>query len=165
MCGVGESEARRTVETVWRMEAARVVAAIAALVRDVGLAEELAQDALVAALEQWPAEGVPPNPGAWLMTTAKRRAVDAFRLRAKHDAAAAALARELSEAIDEDPGAGIDHVEDDVLRLMFICCHPALTSEAQTTLTLKLVATSCATGQANRTTSSRKPGRMRSSRP
>jgi RNA polymerase sigma factor (sigma-70 family) len=137
---VGDETTRAAIEAVWRLESTRLIGALVRIVRDVGLAEDLAQDAIVAALAQWPASGIPDNPGAWLMTTAKRRAVDAFRLRAKHDAAAAALARELSEAFDEDPGAGIDHVEDDVLRLMFICCHPALTPEAQTTLTLKLVA-------------------------
>lgn len=137
---MGDETTRAAIEAVWRLESTRLIAALVRIVRDVGLAEDLAQDAIVAALAQWPASGIPDNPGAWLMTTAKRRAVDAFRARAKHDAAAAALARELSEAIDEDPGAGIDHVEDDVLRLMFICCHPALTPEAQTTLTLKLVA-------------------------
>ncbi|HEU0182735.1 MAG TPA: sigma-70 family RNA polymerase sigma factor [Agromyces mariniharenae] len=137
---MGDETTRAAIEAVWRLESTRLIAALVRIVRDVGLAEDLAQDAIVAALAQWPASGIPDNPGAWLMTTAKRRAVDAFRARAKHDAAAAALARELSEAVVEDPGAGIDHVEDDVLRLMFICCHPALTPEAQTTLTLKLVA-------------------------
>ena len=137
---MGDETTRAAIEAVWRLESTRLIAALVRIVRDVGLAEDVAQDAIVAALAQWPAAGIPDNPGAWLMTTAKRRAVDAFRARAKHDAAAAALARELSEAVDEDPGAGIDHIEDDVLRLMFICCHPALTPEAQTTLTLKLVA-------------------------
>jgi RNA polymerase sigma factor (sigma-70 family) len=137
---VGDETTRAAIEAVWRLESTRLIAALVRIVRDVGLAEDVAQDAIVAAHAQWPASGIPDNPGAWLMTTAKRRAVDAFRVRAKHDAAAAALARELSESVDEDPGAGIDHVEDDVLRLMFICCHPALTPESQTTLTLKLVA-------------------------
>lgn len=137
---MGDETTRAAIEAVWRLESTRLIGALVRIVRDVALAEDLAQDAIVAALAQWPASGIPDNPGAWLMTTAKRRAVDAFRRRARQDAAAAALARELSEAFDEDPGAGIDHVEDDVLRLMFICCHPALTPEAQTTLTLKLVA-------------------------
>ncbi|SFR90559.1 RNA polymerase, sigma subunit, ECF family [Agromyces sp. CF514] len=131
---------RAAIEAVWRLESTRLIAALVRIVRDVGLAEDVAQDAIVAALAQWPATGIPSNPGAWLMTTAKRRAVDEFRRKAKHDDAFAALARELDEAVDADPGAGIDHVEDDVLRLMFICAHPALTAEAQTTLTLKLVA-------------------------
>ncbi|MCD5346958.1 RNA polymerase sigma factor [Agromyces sp. S2-1-8] len=131
---------RAAIEAVWRLESARIIAALVRIVRDVGLAEDVAQDAVIAALSQWPASGIPDNPGAWLMTTAKRRAVDAFRRRARNDETAAALARELEQTIDDDPAAGIDHVEDDVLRLMFICCHPSLTQEAQTTLTLKLVA-------------------------
>ncbi len=137
---MGDKTTRAAIEAVWRLESTRLIAALVRIVRDVALAEDLAQDAVVAALAQWPASGIPDNPGAWLMTTAKRRAVDAFRRRARQDEAASALARELSESVDEDPGARIDHVEDDVLRLMFICCHPALTPEAQTTLTLKLVA-------------------------
>lgn len=137
---MGDETTRAAIEAVWRLESTRLIAALVRIVRDVGLAEDFAQDAIVAALAQWPSSGIPDNPGAWLMTTAKRRAVDAFRQRARNDETAAALARELSEAVEEDPTAGIDHVEDDVLRLMFICCHPALTSEAQTTLTLKLVA-------------------------
>ncbi|GAA1960007.1 RNA polymerase sigma factor [Agromyces allii] len=135
----GDETTRAAIEAVWRLESTRLIAALVRIVREVGLAEDVAQDAIVAALAQWPATGIPSNPGAWLMTTAKRRAVDEFRRRAKHDAAFAVLARELDEAVEGDPGAGIDHVDDDVLRLMFICCHPALTVEAQTTLTLKLV--------------------------
>ena len=138
--GAGDLATRAAIEAVWRLESTRLIAALVRIVRDVGLAEDLAQEAVVAALAQWPSSGIPNNPGAWLMTTAKRRAVDTFRRRARQDAAVAALAHELSESVDEDPAAGIDHVEDDVLRLMFICCHPALTTEAQTTLTLKLVA-------------------------
>jgi RNA polymerase sigma factor (sigma-70 family) len=137
---VSDETTHAAIEAVWRLESTRLIAALVRIVRDVALAEDLAQDAIVAALAQWPTTGIPDNPGAWLMTTAKRRAVDAFRRRARTDQTAAALARELSEAVDQDPAAGIDHVEDDVLRLMFICCHPALTPEAQTTLTLKLVA-------------------------
>ncbi|HEU5287642.1 MAG TPA: sigma-70 family RNA polymerase sigma factor [Candidatus Limnocylindria bacterium] len=137
---MGDETTRAAIEAVWRLESTRLIAALVRIVRDVGLAEDFAQDAIVAALAQWPSSGIPDNPGAWLMTTAKRRTVDAFRQRARNDETAAALARELSEGVEEDPTAGIDHVEDDVLRLMFICCHPALTSEAQTTLTLKLVA-------------------------
>ncbi len=137
---VGDEATRAAIEAVWRLESTRLIAALVRIVRDVGLAEDVAQDAIVAALAQWPASGIPENPAAWLMTTAKRRAVDTFRSRARHDRAAAAIAHDLSEAVEEDPTAGIDHVEDDVLRLMFICCHPALTPEMQTTLTLKLVA-------------------------
>ena len=137
---VGDEATRAAIEAVWRLESTRLIAALVRIVRDVGLAEDVAQDAIVAALAQWPASGVPENPAAWLMTTAKRRAVDTFRSRARHDRAAAAIAHDLAEAVEEDPTAGIDHVEDDVLRLMFICCHPALTPDMQTTLTLKLVA-------------------------
>jgi len=137
---VGDVTTRAAIEAVWRLESTRLIAALVRMVRDVGLAEDVAQDAVVAALATWPATGIPDNPGAWLMTTAKRRAIDVFRARARHDRAAALLAHDLEEAVDEDPAAGIDHVDDDVLRLMFICCHPALTAEAQTTLTLKLVA-------------------------
>jgi RNA polymerase sigma factor (sigma-70 family) len=129
------------VEAVWRNESARLVAGLVRMVRDVGLAEDLAQDALLAALTQWPVEGVPDNPGAWLMTTAKRRAVDQFRRRERGDRAYRALAQEAGDRVDEDAIlAALDHVEDDVLRLMFLCCHPSLTPEAQTTLTLRLVA-------------------------
>lgn len=137
---MGDEITRAAIEAVWRLESTRLIAALVRIVRDVALAEDVAQDAVVAALAQWPASGIPDNPAAWLMTTAKRRAVDAFRSRARADQAVSALAHELAEAVDDDPGAGIDHVEDDVLRLMFICAHPALTPEAQTTLTLKLVA-------------------------
>ncbi|MEV1128892.1 sigma-70 family RNA polymerase sigma factor [Agromyces sp. NPDC049794] len=137
---MGDETTRAAIEAIWRLESTRLIAALVRIVRDVALAEDVAQDAVVAALAQWPGSGIPDNPGAWLMTTAKRRAIDVFRARARHDQAAARLAHELSETVDDDPGAGIDHVEDDVLRLMFICCHPALTEEAQTTLTLKLVA-------------------------
>ena len=109
------------------------------MVRDVGLAEDLAQDALVAALAQWPASGIPQNPAAWLMTTAKRRAIDQFRSSERRDRGYAVLARDQGDGEEIDIVGAIDHVEDDVLRLMFICCHPSLTQEAQTTLTLKLV--------------------------
>lgn len=137
---MGDEATRAAIEAVWRLESTRLIAALVRIVRDVALAEDVAQDAIVAALAQWPATGIPDNPAAWLMTTAKRRAIDTFRSRARHDQAAAALAHDLAETIDDDPGAGIDHVEDDVLRLMFICCHPALAPDMQTTLTLKLVA-------------------------
>ena len=128
------------IEAVWRLESTRLIAGLVRIVRDVGLAEDLAQDALVAALQQWPTSGVPDNPGAWLMTIAKRRAVDQFRRSDRRDQIYAAMAREQgSEMSEEDFLGAVDHVEDDVLRLMFVCCHPALTSEAQYTLTLKLV--------------------------
>jgi len=137
---VGEETTRAAIEAVWRLESSRLIGALVRQVRDVGLAEDFAHDAIVAALAQWPASGIPDNPGAWLMTTARRRAIDEFRQRARRDEASARLARDLSESVEPNPLAGVDHVEDDVLRLMFICCHPALTPEAQATLTLKLVA-------------------------
>ena len=131
---------REAVEAVWRLESTRLIAGLVRMVRDVGLAEDLAQDALVAALAQWPETGVPDNPGAWLMTTAKRRGVDQFRRRARVDQIYAALAYAQGSDVSEgDFLAAVDHVEDDVLRLMFTCCHPVLTPEAQCTLTLKLV--------------------------
>ena len=130
-----------TIEAVWRLESTRLIAGLVRMVRDVGLAEDLAQDAMVAALAQWPSDGIPNNPGAWLMTTAKRRAVDLFRRRERGDRAYRAVAQEVTDEVNEDTIlAALDHVEDDVLRLMFVCCHPSLTPEAQTTLTLRLVA-------------------------
>ncbi|MFI5430049.1 RNA polymerase sigma factor [Aeromicrobium sp. UC242_57] len=128
------------VETVWRLESTRLIAALVRITRDVGLAEDLAQDALVAALAQWPQEGVPANPGAWLMAVAKRRAIDGFRRRERQDQAYADLAERRGGDVVDDIASAVDHVEDDVLRLMFICCHPALGSDAQVTLTLRLLA-------------------------
>jgi RNA polymerase sigma factor (sigma-70 family) len=134
-------EIRRRIEAVWRIEAARLIAGLARTVRDVGLAEDLAQDALVAALEQWPSTGIPDNPGAWLMTVARRRGVDTIRRRVNFERKVEELGRDLSEA--EDPMADIEiepTVQDDVLRLMFTACHPVLSSEARVALTLKMVA-------------------------
>jgi RNA polymerase sigma factor (sigma-70 family) len=139
---VSATESHRAIDAVWRIEAPKLIARLARLVHDVGLAEELAQDALVAALEQWPIGGAPQNPGAWLMTTAKHRAIDRLRRREvigrKHDQ----LEREggdgddvvakLDEAIDDDVG-------DDLLRLVFTCCHPVLSSEARVALTLRML--------------------------
>jgi RNA polymerase sigma factor (sigma-70 family) len=134
------SDHQEAIEAVWRLESTRMIAGLVRIVRDVGLAEDLAQDALVAALTQWPSTGVPDNPGAWLMTIAKRRGVDQFRRRDRRDQLYAAIAyAQGSDVSDEDFLAAVDHVEDDVLRLMFLCCHPVLTPEAQCTLTLKLV--------------------------
>jgi RNA polymerase sigma factor (sigma-70 family) len=132
------------ITTTWRHEAAVLVAALTRMTRDVGLAEDLAQDALVSALEQWPGVGVPDNPGAWLMTTAKRRAVDHFRradtLRRKTEQLGQAL---LDHSREEDTmpdlDAQVDHIEDDVLRLIFLCCHPALTPDSRAALTLRMV--------------------------
>ena len=132
----------RTIEAVWRMESARVIGGLARMLQDVGLAEELAQDALVAALETWPVSGVPDNPGAWLMATAKRRAIDRLRrhqlLARKH--AELGYEAELQQALAEDPAdAADDRIGDDVLRLVFIACHPLLSTEAQVALTLRLL--------------------------
>jgi RNA polymerase sigma factor (sigma-70 family) len=138
---VSDQTTAEAIEAVWRLESTRLVAGLVRMVRDVGLAEDLAQDAMVAALAQWPADGIPNNPGAWLMTTAKRRAVDTFRRRERGDRAYRTLAQEVTDEVNEETIlAALDHVEDDVLRLMFLCCHPSLTPEAQTTLTLRLVA-------------------------
>ncbi|WP_406037388.1 RNA polymerase sigma factor [Micromonospora sp. NBC_00898] len=138
---MGESEARRTVEAVWRMESGRVIAGLAALTRDVGQAEELAQDALVAALESWPRDGVPANPGAWLMTVGKRRAIDALRRRQTEDRKVAELGRDLGgDEFTPDFDAGVEErIEDDLLRLIFVACHPVLSPIARAALTLRLV--------------------------
>jgi RNA polymerase sigma factor (sigma-70 family) len=137
------TDTHRTIDAVWRIESARLIAGLARMVRDVGLAEELAQDALVIALEQWPQSGVPDNPGAWLMTTAKRRAIDRLRrsklLERKH----VELMHEL-EAEQEQAGLKIeaaldDPIGDDLLRLMFTACHPVLPVEARVALTLRLL--------------------------
>ncbi|GLW45054.1 RNA polymerase subunit sigma-24 [Streptomyces sp. NBRC 14336] len=130
---------RGAVETVFRMESPRIVAAVARIVRDVGLAEELAQDALVAALEQWPREGVPDNPGAWLMTTARHRAVDLVRRRENYARKLAELGRDLSEAVLPEEPSGPGDIDDDLLRLVFTTCHPVLSTEARTALTLRLL--------------------------
>jgi RNA polymerase sigma factor (sigma-70 family) len=133
----------RAVEAVWRIESARIVAGLARMVGDVGLAEELAQDALVIALEQWPASGVPDNPGAWLMATAKHRAVDTLRRQARYAQKLEALARDpgLTRQADEpDLDAALDdHIGDDLLRLIFTACHPMLSTEARVALTLRLL--------------------------
>ena len=132
-----------TLNTVWRMEAPRIIAALARQVRDVGLAEELAQDALVAALERWPTDGIPDNPGAWLMTTARNRAIDRLRhhqlQRRKQDALGHEIEREqqaVQAAQQVDPD---DDIGDDLLRLMFVACHPVLGTEARVALTLRLL--------------------------
>ncbi|MFI7606700.1 RNA polymerase sigma factor [Micromonospora sp. NPDC049366] len=137
---MGVFEVRRTVETVWRMEAGRIVAGIAGIVRDVGLAEELAQDAMVAALEQWPRDGVPTNPGAWLTTVGRRRAVDLVRRQQTRDRVVDALGRDLDEHHTPDFDAAVeDRIEDDLLRLIFVSCHPVLSPIARAALTLRLL--------------------------
>ena len=127
------------VTAVWRQESARVVAGLMRTTRDLDLAEDLAQDALVAALEQWPRDGVPVNPGAWLMSVARRRAVDYVRRAEVLRRRTAELGRELQETDVSDLTAAVDPIEDDVLRLIFLTCHPALTPEARAALTLRLV--------------------------
>ena len=135
-------EARRATEAVWRIESAKLIAALARMSGDVGLAEDLAQDALVAALEQWPQSGVPDNPGAWLMATAKHRAIDRFRRDEVLGRKSGELARELERQQGEPPdlaGAMDAWIEDDLLRLVFVCCHPVLAVEARVALTLRLL--------------------------
>ncbi|MEJ7635032.1 RNA polymerase sigma factor [Aeromicrobium sp.] len=134
-----DPDLHRSVEAIWRLESARLIAALVRITHDVALAEDLAQDALEAALAQWPETGLPTNPGAWLMAVAKRRAIDGFRRRERQDRAYGEL-EQRKEDIVAGIESSIDHVEDDVLRLMFICCHPALSSDAQITLTLRLLA-------------------------
>jgi RNA polymerase sigma factor (sigma-70 family) len=128
------------IAATWRAESARLVGALTRMTRDVGLAEDLAQDALVAALEQWPGSGIPSNPAAWLMTAAKRRGVDQFRRAETLRLKTAELGHDLREEdAMPDLDSQVDHIEDDVLRLMFLCCHPSLTPESRAALTLRLV--------------------------
>jgi len=133
----------RAIEAVWRIESAKVVAGVTRVVRDLGVAEELAQDALVAALETWPRSGVPDNPGAWLMATAKRRAIDHLRKRALHRREEDELGRYLDDQFAlsaPDVDAALDDaIGDDLLRLMFVACHPVLATQARVALTLKVV--------------------------
>ncbi|MEV8336590.1 RNA polymerase sigma factor [Streptomyces niveus] len=129
------------VEAVFRIEQARIIAAVARVVRDVGIAEELAQDALVAALEQWPESGVPDNPGAWLMATARRRAIDLVRRRETYARKLAEVGRTLEDTgpPPEPAEADADEIDDDLLRLVFVSCHPVLSTEARVALTLRLL--------------------------
>ena len=140
-----KSDLHGRIDAVWRIEAPRIIGAVARLVRDVGLAEELAQDALVAALEHWPAGGIPDNPGAWLMATARNRALDTLRQKALHlrkqqelgadaDARGDHVVPDFSDTLDET-----NEVDDDLLRLMFTACHPVLATDAQVALTLRLL--------------------------
>jgi RNA polymerase sigma factor (sigma-70 family) len=128
----------RAIEAVWRMEAARIIAGVARIVQDVGLAEELAQDALVAALERWPRDGIPDNPGGWLALTAKNRAIDLLRRRSTYERKLAEVGRDQLQ--QPEPELDLDDpVDDDLLRLIFIACHPVLKPEGRTALTLKLL--------------------------
>jgi RNA polymerase sigma factor (sigma-70 family) len=139
---VQRTDVQRTVEAVWRIESPRLVAGLARIVRDVGLAEELAQDALVAALEQWPAEGIPDNPGAWLMAAARNRAIDHVRRSERLAETQAELGRERAELEERSPELGAaldDDIGDDLLRLVFTACHPVLPPEARVALTLRLL--------------------------
>jgi RNA polymerase sigma factor (sigma-70 family) len=137
------SDTHRAIDAVWRIESARLIAFLARVVRDVGLAEDLAHDALVAALEQWPASGVPDNPGAWLMATAKHRAIDLVRrnqrLERKHEEIGRKLEAEQEKAAPDLDATLDDDVGDDLLRLVFTACHPVLSTEARVALTLRLL--------------------------
>jgi RNA polymerase sigma-70 factor, ECF subfamily len=139
---VSSEDVTRTIEAVWRIESARLIAGIARLVLDVGLAEDLAQEALVAALKQWPEAGVPDNPGAWLMTTAKRRGIDRLRRMEVHRRKMAELGREVElrshETVDLEDAVD-DPFDDDLLRLVFAACHPVLSTDARVALTLRLL--------------------------
>ncbi len=143
MVAVTATDTHRAIDAVWRIESARLIAGLARLVGDVGQAEDLAQDALVAALERWPATGVPDNPGAWLMATARHRAVDLLRRRSMLDRKHRLLGYELAERQEQEvpvlEAALDDPVGDDLLRLIFIACHPILSTDARVALTLRLV--------------------------
>src|SRR6202166_2641222 len=134
------TDTHRAIEAVWRIESARIIAGLTRIVRDIGLAEELAQDSLVAALEQWPQSGIPDNPRAWLMATAKHRAIDHFRrnkrLERKHQELGRELQAQQEMAVPDFNAALDDNVGDDLLRLLFISCHPVLSTEARVALTL-----------------------------
>jgi RNA polymerase sigma factor (sigma-70 family) len=140
---VTATETHRAIDAVWRIESARLIAGLARMVRDVGVAEDLAQDALVAALERWPESGVPDNPGAWLMATAKHRAIDRLRratlVERKHGELGREIERRQETAAADLEAAAEDDIGDDLLRLMFTACHPVLSTEARVALTLRLL--------------------------
>jgi RNA polymerase sigma factor (sigma-70 family) len=139
---VAASATHRAIDAVWRIESARLIGGLTRIVRDVGVAEDLAQDALVAALEQWPESGIPDNPGAWLMATAKRRGIDALRRRVTLERKQELIGRELQiigQLDQPDLAAQVDDVQDDVLRLIFMTCHPVLSRQARVALTLRLL--------------------------
>src|SRR5246500_3997709 len=137
------TDTHSAIDAVWRIESARIIAGLTRIVRDVGLAEELAQDALVAALEQWPQSGIPDNPGAWLMAAAKNRAIDLWRRNKRLELKHAELGRELQAkqemAVPDFDAALDDDIGDDLLRLVFVSCHPVLSTEARVALTLRLL--------------------------
>jgi RNA polymerase sigma factor (sigma-70 family) len=137
------SDTHRTIDAVWRIESPRLIAGLVRLVRDVGLAEDLAQDALLAALERWPETGIPDNPGAWLMATARHRAIDQIRKRSLHQRKESSISEDLQTLLERsrpDLDAELDDpVGDDLLRLVFITCHPVLSTEARVALTLRLL--------------------------
>ncbi|MDX6688681.1 MAG: hypothetical protein QOG15_138 [Solirubrobacteraceae bacterium] len=138
------TDVQRTIDAVWRIESARLIAGLARIVRDVGLAEDLAQDALVVALERWPESGVPDNPGAWLMATARNRGIDVLRRGERLERKQQELARDIEVGLGEtgppDIDAALDdQIGDDLLRLVFICCHPVLSTDARIALTLRLL--------------------------
>ncbi|HEX7241794.1 MAG TPA: sigma-70 family RNA polymerase sigma factor, partial [Longimicrobiaceae bacterium] len=137
------SDTHRAIDAVWRIESAKLIAGLARMVHDVGLAEDLAQDALVAALERWPESGVPDNPGAWLMSVAKRRAIDTMRrntrFQARQDQLAVEVEAQLERAVPDLDAALDDPVGDEMLSLVFTCCHPVLSTEARVALTLRML--------------------------
>ena len=137
------TDTHKAIDAVWRIESARIIAGLTRIVRDVELAEELAQDALVAALQQWPESGIPDNPGAWLMAAAKNRAIDMFRrnkrLQSKHEELGRELQTRQETAVPDFDAALDDDIGDDLLRLIFISCHPVLSTEARVALTLRLL--------------------------
>jgi RNA polymerase sigma factor (sigma-70 family) len=143
MVAVTATSTHNAIDAVWRIESARIIAGLARIVRDVGLAEELAQDALLAALQQWPESGIPDNPGAWLMATAKHRAIDVFRrnkrLERKHEELGRELQAQQEMAVPDLNAALDDDIGDDLLRLVFVSCHPVLSTEGRVALTLRLL--------------------------
>jgi predicted RNA polymerase sigma factor len=145
------ADAAHAIEAVWRIESARLVAGLARMVQDVGLAEDLAQDALVAALEKWPRDGVPDNPGAWLMATAKNRAIDRMRRQANFETKQEEIARETGALFamerSDFEAAADEEIGDDLLALIFTCCHPLLSREARVALTLRFLASEATVAQ------------------
>src|ERR1041385_7900908 len=133
-------DTHQAIEAIWRIEQAKIIAGVARITRDVGVAEELAQDALVAALKRWPEAGIPDNPAAWLMATAKNRALDERRRAKLIERTHEETAREVEEADPPERDAALDDdIGDDLLRLIFISCHPVLSTEARVALTLRLI--------------------------